>query len=298
MEMSLRESEEKFRLLVENSNDLIYTLSSTGIIEFISPVCKTLLGHEVAEIEGKSIGDFVHPDDILSFFSFFNSVMATGNSGSGIEYRMRHKNGSWVWHSSSGVPFRDEAGMILGFYGISRDVSEQKRLEDELHLQATTDELTGTHNRRDFISIATLEIRRALRLAHPLSLALIDLDEFKLMNDSWGHAAGDRALVLFANICQENIRAIDILSRVGGDEFTVLMPETDIDQAHEILSRVRRAVASERFSVDDHETSFTVSIGVSTLRGADDHLDSLLSRADKALYLSKTGGRNHVTLER
>lgn len=299
MELRLHRSEEKFRLLVENSHDIIYTLTADGTCTFVSPVWTRLLGHDTSEVIGKSFREFVHPDDRADCEAFLETVIATGERRSGIEYRILSKDGKWIWHTSSAVPFRDENGKVAGFYGISSDVSERRKFLEDLERKATTDELTGVHNRRYFIELAMNEVKRAMRLDHPLSFALIDIDLFKHINDTWGHAVGDRALVHFARIVRENIREIDILSRFGGDEFVILLPETDSAATCEILERLRSVLAARPLEVDGVTIPLSISAGVSCCDGSansGDSLDSILIRADKALYRAKEGGRDRVAV--
>ncbi len=130
-ENALRDSEEKFRLLVENSHDIIYSLSSDGTFIFVSPAWTRLLGHPVSEVAGKTFQPFVHPDDLPGCMAFLHSVIETGNREEGIEYRVRHVDGAWYWHTSSAVPFRDAADTVVGFYGIARDITERKKKEED-----------------------------------------------------------------------------------------------------------------------------------------------------------------------
>ena len=131
-EEALRKSEEKFRLLVENSHDIIYSLTADGVFIFVSPAWTMLLGHSVTEVAGKSFQPFVHPDDLPRCLEFLKSVIETGQRQEGVEYRVQHINGTWYWHTSSAVPIRDKAGRIIGFYGIARDITERKLEEEAL----------------------------------------------------------------------------------------------------------------------------------------------------------------------
>jgi PAS domain S-box-containing protein len=131
-EAALQKSEEKFRLLVENSHDIIYSLTADGVFVFVSPVWTTLLGHPVIQVIGTSFQTFVHPDDIPRCMVFLRAVIDTGQRQEGIEYRVRHTDGSWYWHTSSAVPFKDESGTIAGFYGIAKDITERKKKEDDM----------------------------------------------------------------------------------------------------------------------------------------------------------------------
>ena len=132
VEEVLRESEEKFRLLIDNSHNIIYTLTPEGVFTFVSPAWTTLLGHPVNQVAGKPFQPFVHPDDVPACMVWLQKVIETGQRQEGIEYRVRHIDGSWRWHTSSAVPLWDEAGMVIGFEGSARDITENKLAEEKL----------------------------------------------------------------------------------------------------------------------------------------------------------------------
>ncbi len=179
---------------------------------------------------------------------------------------------------------------------LEQEITERKRLQEELHQQATTDELTKVFNRRHFLSLAHRELKRALRLNHPVSVALIDLDHFKKINDTYGHAAGDQALRELTKIHQENTRAIDVFARFGGDEFALLLPETDGATAQQVVERVRLALLAQPLNLSGTRVTITISAGIASLEGESDLLDTLIARADQALYRAKEAGRNGVCL--
>ena len=164
----------------------------------------------------------------------------------------------------------------------------------ELERLATTDPLTGVYNRRYFMEFAIKEFLRSRRYSHVFSVIQIDIDHFKKINDIHGHAAGDDALKAFAANCLEILRENDVLGRVGGEEFTIILPETEKEGAVIVAERFRQTIADLRLYVDKQFIHFTVSIGVTNLRKDDSGMEAVLRRADEALYLAKNGGRNKV----
>jgi diguanylate cyclase (GGDEF)-like protein len=182
-----------------------------------------------------------------------------------------------------------------------REIERRKQVEKELmesrqrlHHQATTDELTGLANRRRFVQAAQREVSRARRYGRPLALAVLDVDHFKGINDSHGHEAGDQVLVELARRGQELLRENDLLSRVGGEEFAWLLPETDKRSAAEAAERLRHEMSSRPVETPRGPVSFTVSLGVAGLRPQDESWEDLMNRADRALYQAKAAGRDRV----
>ncbi len=179
---------------------------------------------------------------------------------------------------------------------IQEQIREQGRLRHELELRATHDSLTGIWNRGQFFTAASQEVAQAARYGQPASLLLLDIDYFKRINDQHGHAAGDRALASFAQVCRSCLREIDQLGRIGGEEFAVLLPQTDLDSALQIAEDIRLRTAEQPVSLDDGTAlSMTVSIGIARQQAAES-LQELLNRADQALYASKRRQRNCCTL--
>lgn len=172
------------------------------------------------------------------------------------------------------------------------DITQRKMAEKEIHLLATTDSLTGIANRREFTAILARELDRAKRYGAPLSLAMYDLDYFKRVNDTFGHDVGDYVLQAVTGLVKENIRTTDIVARWGGEEFMVLMPESDMQAARNASEKLRLAIAGHHFN---KVGNLTVSFGVTVLEPQDD-INSLLKRVDNALYLAKGKGRNCVEI--
>jgi len=170
----------------------------------------------------------------------------------------------------------------------------QRKLTHVLELQAHTDALTGLTNRRRFIEIAEAELVRSRRYDAPLSLLMLDIDHIKEVNDAHGHRAGDRVLQQLARTCLDVLRNVDVVGRVGGEEFAILLPETALPGAVDVAERLREAVEGARVTREEGvPLRITVSIGVAALAGLD-NLDTLMSQADSALYDAKHRGRNRV----
>lgn len=176
---------------------------------------------------------------------------------------------------------------------LAREIGERKRIEAELTRTARTDPLTGLVNRRYFMEVLGHEIARSRRYRHQLSLLAIDIDEFKRVNDTWGHLRGDDVLCRVAQVAAEQLRDTDTIGRIGGEEFVVLLPETPPEQAASLAERLRAAVASQVHSAGAAEIRLTVSIGIAELQPRDDAL-TLLGRADRRLYAAKRRGRDRV----
>lgn len=174
---------------------------------------------------------------------------------------------------------------------------ELQRANEQLQELATRDHLTNCLNRRYFYQAASAELQRARRYAAPLSVLLLDLDDFKGVNDRHGHACGDTVLCQLVTVIQDRLRSSDLLARLGGEEFAVLLPETEPEAARLLAERLRLAIAEHGFEHDGQRIPLTASWGVASARAADEDIDSLLDRADQALYAAKDSGRNRVCVE-
>jgi len=193
----------------------------------------------------------------------------------------------------------DSDGRILDLALSLKAFSDTRQHVAELEVLATRDSLTGIANLRHFRHLATLELEHARMMGRSLSLVALDIDHFKRINDTWGHAAGDAALVKFVEACKVALREYDVLGRCGGEEFAVVLPNTGSEGAVTIASRLRRQVEQLVVPIAGQEPlRFTVSVGVVSVGVGDDEADvaALMERADRALYKSKAGGRNRVTV--
>ncbi|MDE3200979.1 MAG: GGDEF domain-containing protein [Acidobacteriota bacterium] len=179
---------------------------------------------------------------------------------------------------------------------LQAEVEERKRLQDELNHLVNTDDLTGILNRRGLLSVLQQEVLRAARFKHPLSVLILDLDRFKRINDQYGHAVGDQALLACVSKCRRQLRAIDIVGRLGGEEFAFILPETDIAGAEIVGEKLRAGIANEEIVCGEIKFSTTASIGIAAWTKDDESGVDTIARADRALYRAKAAGRNCVRI--
>ncbi len=192
---------------------------------------------------------------------------------------------------------RGDNRQYLGRVWFFRDITSQKKTEAELVELARRDPLTGMANRRYFFERANQEFLRARRYLTPLSIAWMDIDHFKRINDDHGHAAGDEMLKSLFHESQNLLRETELLARIGGEEFAVLMPDTGLEGASHLAERIRQAVAGHTLIFNGQEIRCTISIGIATLRPTDTGIEECLRRADHAMYRAKQQGRNRVEID-
>ncbi|HZW04863.1 MAG TPA: diguanylate cyclase [Anaerolineaceae bacterium] len=184
--------------------------------------------------------------------------------------------------------------LLTSFAATTTAAIHNAMLHSEVQQLATTDPLTGVYNRRAFEDLGQREIERFERFGHPLAAIMLDIDDFKQINDQHGHAAGDTVLQTLARVCRRNLRKVDIFCRYGGDEFAVLLPETTLSQANEVANRIRQEVAAQDFPTADGGLNVTVSMGVVSASETAYTLQELMERADSALYAAKQQGKNRI----
>jgi diguanylate cyclase (GGDEF)-like protein/PAS domain S-box-containing protein len=295
---ALRESEQRLRDITNTVSDGLLVLDRDGKITFANPEAQSLLGYRSDELLGADMCDLLHVlEDGKPMPRIASNVLNVGRTGItcyGQDELFKRKDGVLmpVMVSASAIIKRHQiAGIVVAFH----DISERKQLERELKRRAQTDVLTGLNNRRHFYELAEQELARARRYGKPLAMLMLDVDHFKQVNDIYGHHAGDAALRKLSEVCIATLREIDIIGRYGGEEFVVLLPETDSLRALEAAERLRHALAEADVPLAGGDLlRFTVSIGVTNLAATDADLDSVLKRADKGLYEAKNSGRNRV----
>lgn len=224
-------------------------------------------------------------DTVLSREAWLTQRLERYRNAQG-SFKHRLPNDHWLWLSERRT---QDGGTVM----VVMDITEQYRLEQELVRQASTDPLTNAANRRHFLDLAEKEITRAQRYQHPLSVLQLDVDYFKRINDLYGHATGDHVLRRLVSTCRSALRESDIIGRLGGEEFAILLPNTHENQAAEVAERLRAGLAELRIATHDDVLHFSVSLGVAECRPYET-IDQALNRADQALYRAKHLGRNRI----
>jgi diguanylate cyclase (GGDEF)-like protein/PAS domain S-box-containing protein len=290
-EEALRDSEARYRLMAENSTDMISRTSSRGILLYASDACRRLLGYEPSELVGRLFYDFIFEPDRDEVRHLSTLIHESGPTT--FAYRVEKKDGSLVWFETTSRSVRDAiTGEIREVVGVSRDVTERKQVEEHIEYQAYHDALTGLPNRRLFRDRLTVALAHARRLKHPLAVMFLDLDRFKVVNDTLGHSIGDEFLRAVAIRLQSALREEDSVARMGGDEFTVLLADLKTsNDAAKIAQKVLDTVA-QPLQIDGTELFLTTSIGIALFPSDGDTAEALLANADHAMYRAKDAGRN------
>jgi len=282
-----RRSEARFRSLVQNSNDLIAVLEPDLTIRYLTPSVEALLGYAPDDVVGRRLDEFLHLDELEAIGSRLRGDVEREGRPE-LEFRLRHRDDGWRTVEGVVNDLREDAA-VGGLVLTAHDVSERRALEDQLTYQAFHDALTGLPNRALLTDRVTHALERALRSGTEVAVLFLDVDDFKTINDSLGHVAGDQLLVELARRLQGCLRGSDTAARLGGDEFAILLEETHgIEGAARAATRILDAVAPP-FTLGDTELLAHASIGI-VLGGADQTAGELLRNADVAMYRAKREG--------
>ena len=295
-EAAVKASEEKYRLITENTLDTIWLYNlHQDRFTYYSPSVQQLRGLTASEAAAEKILDTVTPEfrDVVS-----NKISEIKNHlidhpettrSEFMEIKQPTRSGDSIWveiSAKSSINDQNEIEIL----GVSRNIEDRKKAENEILYLGYHDQLTGLYNRHYFEMIINEEMDRSDRYGEPLSMLLLDLDHFKTVNDTWGHPIGDELILLTTRVMKDNIRVPDTLVRFGGEEFVILMPQTDNDNVVEAAEKIRIAIEKERHPVAGCRT---VSIGVAQ-RMSNESFRHWYRRVDEALYLAKESGRNRV----
>ena len=281
----LRESERRLKALVEHGSDMITVLAADTTVLYQAGAVFSMLGYQPHELEGAKLTDWLDPDDWPLLFA----LCATERSGTQ-ELRLRHRDGSLRTFEARATSLLDHPeweGVVLNIW----DVSERKELEDRLRHQAFHDALTGLPNRALFADRVEHALARAQRAGEPIAVLLIDLDDFKSINDSLGHATGDQVLIEVAARLDASVRGADTVARLGGDEFAVILEDGESAANAERSAERILAVFSTPFELDGRLFVIAASVGIARA-GRGTSASELVRDADVAMYKAKTHGKN------
>ncbi|MDT8879210.1 diguanylate cyclase [Halomonas saccharevitans] len=260
-------------------------------IERANQAFTNITGYREHEVLGKTPRIFKSGRHSPDFYAkLWDALLETGHWQGEIWNRNKYGDIYPLWQSITAVS--DDAGRIRNFVSVFHNIAERKRMEDELERQATLDHLTGAYNRRAFDTALRQAIFQAELSDETFSLLIFDIDHFKYVNDQHGHDTGDAILKQLADRVSGNLRSTDVLSRWGGEEFTILLPDTRLRGSRVFAERLRGQIAESRL----HGLRITISMGITEYRPGDD-MDSMLVRADEALYRAKSMGRNCVVAD-
>jgi diguanylate cyclase (GGDEF)-like protein/PAS domain S-box-containing protein len=302
MESALRESEERYRNLVEKSGGLMFVHDMKGFLLAVNEAAANALGYTVDELRGKNLSELVTPD-FGSKLEWYLTAVAEWNSHSGLMRMQTTEGEEVVWSYSNRVV--SDFGADPYVLGHAHDITAQVMMEEALKvnegkLQAAleseknlsrVDFLTGIPNRRMFHQALTLEGKRSRRYGRPITLIYIDVDNFKHLNDHYGHATGDELLKTIGGTLETSVRSTDMAARLGGDEFAVLLPETDEASAGVIVAKLRQNLQG---AIGPKGWPVTFSFGVVTFPIALDSMEEMIKRADEFMYEAKRGGKSAV----
>ncbi|MGY0193680.1 diguanylate cyclase [Leptothrix sp. BB-4] len=250
----------------------------------------TGLGHDPAARIGRSLAE-LYADGAITVDRVTDRLREADLNGWSLdEGWLQRDDGTRYWGSVLLVPQRPGSRYTL----VIRDISDQRESMEAHRRESACDHLTGIANRRTFFDAAELELMRWRRMPRPLSLVMFDADHFKRINDRHGHAAGDAVLCSLAGLLTRTFRQVDVVARIGGEEFAVLLPSTALGAALGVAERLRKAVTEAHVTFEGRRLHYTVSAGVSTMDESVQDIGDLLKRADKALYAAKAAGRNLV----
>ncbi len=300
----LEESENLHKFIVNNSPDMIYLLDEEGRFAFINDRVESLLGYKQEDILGEHFSRLIYADDLDQANYTFNERRTGDRATRSTELRLRCKDGnSPRYFESRSVPIElssigiytvdeDNHKEFIGTYGVARDITERKQAEELIKYQLYHDLLTNLPNRTLFRDRLNMAMAQSKRSGKKLAILYLDMDRFKVINDSLGHFVGDELLQSVAQRLRSELREADTLARVGGDEFNLLIPEiNDIQDARNLADKILR-ITTEPFVIKGEEIYISFSIGIAIYPSDGDTKDTLIKNADIAMYKVKSAGKN------
>jgi len=293
----LSEREQLLTTLLASVNAVLWAFNwETRQVLYVSPAYERIFGHraDLLLADYNQWRDNIYPDDLEYAEHSLAQVLVKGEVEDR-EYRIIDANGRLRWISDKCFINRQaEPGQPVIIVGIAEDITDKKHMETELQRLATTDALTRSSNRRHFFEGAHEAFELARRHDTPLSFLMLDIDDFKVINDTYGHQAGDNVLQRIADIGRAALRRGDLFGRIGGEEFAAVFPGCTPQMALQVAERLQREIQRLSFDHDGQMFAITVSQGLTSLSEEDESIESLFARADAAMYQAKREGKNRV----
>lgn len=293
---ALARSERRFRDLADNTADWLWETDADGRYTYVSNRAQALLGYTPEELIGRSAFDLMQRDDAKRLAGLFRSTREQRRPFYGFEYRASHRDGAHVTLEANGTPILADDGTLLGYRGVTRDVSQRKEDEARLVYLAEHDTLTGLWARHKFLDILEHEIRLAARTRQPLAVLFIDIDGFKLINDTHGHVAGDSLLYIVGDLLRKHVPDEHEVARLGGDEFGVLLRGSDAAQGTALAMRLLDALRGAELALAQGAVALSAGIGICVYPDGGTDSETLLANADVAMSHAKALGHNRYYL--
>ncbi|MDX1592980.1 MAG: EAL domain-containing protein [Gammaproteobacteria bacterium] len=288
----LKRANARYASVFNTVREVLFQLDERGQLKMINPAWRRLTGYETVDSLGRALEDFVHPEDQLLFQQLLREALEGRVAGSDIELRLLGRGNQVVWVEMALQVNRDKPDSAGVVAGTLHDVTERKKADRVIQYQANYDTLTNLPNRKLFQDRFGRAIENALRKGVRMALLFIDLDRFKWINDTLGHAAGDRLLKEVAMRLTSCVRKADTVARFGGDEFIVLLAEINSHVDAEIVARKILAELARPFQLEGHREAISGSVGITVCPDDGRDLATLMKNADKVMYHVKEGGRN------
>lgn len=296
---ALKESEMRHRLLADNVKDVIWTMNPDGKLTYVSPSVLQLRGYTPEETMEQTGEELLCPNSVHHLEEGLKTIKDHLEAHIKMEpfrndLEQPCKDGSTVWVDTTVSAIYDKDNQFVSIVGVSRDISERRKMEDQIRRLSVTDKLTQLYNRCKIDETLKVELERADRMQTSLSVIMADVDFFKKVNDGYGHQVGDLVLIQLAEILKYNVRDIDILGRWGGEEFIVILPGTGEQGAAVLAEKLRLKIQDAEF---EKAGRITASFGIAELK-AGMSVENLINQADRALYQAKNNGRNRIEISR
>ncbi|MFO7667541.1 MAG: diguanylate cyclase, partial [Desulfobacterales bacterium] len=278
--------EERYRSFVENASDIVFRTDDSGHFTFINPAGLRITGYEEKELIGTHYPALISPEMCEETLKFFGRQFVKMIPNTYFEYPIIAKDSHEIWLGQN-TQLLVEDGRVVGFQAVARDITERKRMEAEILALSITDQLTGLHNRRGFLSLAGHQLKLSDRNKNGMLLFFADLDLLKQINDTLGHEEGDKALIEAANVLKETFRTSDIIARLGGDEFAVLAIDIKVKTPEVFTARLHQLIDIWN-NQENRKYKLSISMGCAYYDPENPcSIDDLIARADKLMYEQK-----------